>query len=311
MKMSQIVIVAASLLLMNAPQAWGQFDLGKVFKEEIRRGAQQFQGEVRGAVQEWRQGGPPPQILPYPPMPTPRPIVRPHPIITPQPWQPDIGPPVETIICPTPPVTTVIALPTSPSETVSESAEAEVALPQVAAGELVSIDGIAFGEQPGAVYVIVGELILFAELVEWTDTEVSAILPNLPMINTVEADVAVMTSEQNIAEQLTVQLRPADEDAEDVVSEVPTTDETELPLLELGDELVLEGESMGDHPGSASFQIGPATHQATIAKWSASEVKLILPDLPMPEPKVSVLKLFDATGKLISEFDITLVNEVQ
>ena len=124
MKKLTLTSLAISLLWVQLPQsAWGQFDLGNALRNEFHRGAQQIQGElrgaVRGAVQEWRQGGPQHQILPYPPpqnshpivrplpgplprpgiIPQPNPIVTPQPIIRPLPWPPQTTLPVNPPIC--------------------------------------------------------------------------------------------------------------------------------------------------------------------------------------------------------------------
>jgi hypothetical protein len=307
--MLQRVVLVATLLVATAPQAWGQIDLGGFLRNEFRRGAQEIEGEIRGvireATQEWRRPGPP--VLPSP-------IPRQPEIYPPL---PEILPPGEVIITPPAPIVrrVIVAETVEPSkEMETETTDSEEMLPEVAVGQMVSLDGPGFGEEPGAVYLIIGELVLYADLVEWTDEQVAAALPALPMINAVPAVVAVMTAEQVVAQQIGVQLVPAtdDEESEETAGAEEEMDEDmeqQPPVVELGSELDLQGEAMGETPGTVRMTLDTTTYLATIKKWTDSEVSIKLPNLPVREPQAGSLKLFDAQGKQLSELEVIFVNK--
>lgn len=309
MKTLQRVILVVTLLVANVPQAWGQIDLGGILRNEFRRGAQEIEGEIRGvireATQDWRRPGPP--ILPSP--------IPPQPEIYPP--LPEIFPPDEVIIAPPAAVVrrVIVAETAVPSkETETDATDSEEMLPEVAVGQMVSLDGPGFGEEPGAVYLIIGELILYAELVEWTDEQVAAVLPALPMINAVPAVVAVMTAEQVVAQRTDVQLFPAADDEESDETALADEDmdedmEQQLPVVELGSDLDLQGEAMGKTPGTVRMSLGVTIYLATVKNWTDSEVSITLPNLPLTEPQVGSLKLFDAQGKPLSELEVLFVTK--
>lgn len=86
--------------------------------------------------------------------------------------------------------------------------EVPVDLPQVESGQEVTIDGQQFGFQPGSVAVRVGGLVLQAEVTGWSNTEVRAIIPNLPLGDSAEALVAILDASGQIADQLDVIMVP-------------------------------------------------------------------------------------------------------
>jgi len=322
MKTTQIVLVAASLLLINAPQVWGQFDLGNALRGEFRRGAQQIQGEIRGAVQgavqDWRHAGPPQhQILPYPPMPSPRPIVRPQPILRPHPRPPQVVQPVETIICPTPPMSTRIV--THPSQPRSNprppveqrpdpttGTESE-SLPTLMGGQEVAIDGAGFGNQPGSVRIKIGQMILIAETVSWSDTTVDAIIPELPLVEPTEAMIAVIDSKKQVVQQLAIRLAPTPEgganDGQSTGDQERAID-PDLPVVQLGTELELAGTELGDKPGTVQLTIGDSKLNAAIVSWEDSEVTIQLPKLALADATPGSIQLMLADGRPVSDIPV-------
>lgn len=83
-----------------------------------------------------------------------------------------------------------------------------VDLPEVQAGQEVTIDGGQFGFEPGTVAVRVGGLVLQAQVTGWTANEVRAILPTLPLADSAQAQVAVLDASGQIANQLDVVMVP-------------------------------------------------------------------------------------------------------
>ncbi len=319
MKTTQIVAFAASLLLINASQVWGQFDLGNVFRNEIRRGAQQIQGEIRGAVrgasQEWRHSGPQHQILPYPPQPSLQPIVRPQPILRPQPWRPEIGRPVETIICPTPqiPTRTIThrsepqSKPLPPAGRQPQPEAESGPLPRVMGGQEVAIDGEGFGNQTGSVRIKIGQMILIAQTVSWSDTTVDAIIPQLPLVETTEAMIAVINSEKQVVQQLAVLLAPAPEGRStnnDSTSAQGAASEPQLPVVQMGSELDLAGTQLGDKRGSVLLTIGDSKMNASIVSWGDSEVTIRLPKLALADATPGSIQLKLADGQSVSDIPV-------
>ena len=307
MKIVPLAILAVSVVVANQSNAWGQIDLGNILRNEIQRGSQEIQREIRGVIreaqEEWRNPGPPQLVLPYPSPVLPSPIIGP------------IAPikervPAEPVVVPTKPTrpSVVVSSPEEmPGNTNPENAiSPESLLPEVMAGQLVSLDGPGFGDEPGAVYLIIGELVLYAELVEWTDLEVAAVVPTLPMINAVPAVVAVMTTDQEVVQRIDVQLVPLSEDAAE--EDISEGDSSQLPTVELGNELTLEGDDLGVEPGTVRLTLEESTYLANVLTWSSNEVTVKLPSLSITEPQAGVIKLFDSDGRMLSELDVIFEN---
>lgn len=307
MKFVPLVVLAVSVSVADQSNAWGQIDLGNILRNEIQRGSQEIQREIRGVIreaqEEWRNPGPPQRVLPYPSPVLPSPIIGP------------IAPikervPPEAVVVPNKPTrpSVVVSTPRDmPGNTNPENAMSpENLLPEVMAGQLISLDGPGFGDEPGAVYLIIGELVLYAELVEWNDLEVAAVAPTLPMINAVPAVVAVMTADQEVVQRIDVQLVPLSEDtAEEDLSE---GDNSQLPTVELGNELTLEGDDLGIEPGTVRLTLEESTYLANVLKWSSNEVTVKLPSLSITEPQAGAIKLFDSDGRMLSELDVIFEN---
>lgn len=86
--------------------------------------------------------------------------------------------------------------------------EPPVDLPEVQSGQEVTIDGQQFGFQSGRVAVQVGGLTLEAQVTGWSNTQVQAVIPALPLTGSAAATVAVVNVEGQVADQLDVLLVP-------------------------------------------------------------------------------------------------------
>lgn len=345
MKKITLSCLAISLLWLQLPQsAWGQFDLGNAFRNEIHRGAQQIQGElrgaVRGAVREWRQGGPNYQTLPYPPPqhshpiasppghgfhpgvvppgfnPQPNPIVNPQPVIRPQPWPPQSTISVNPPSCATTPqafpMITSTTQSTAPSQTRHQSQpqtqqqrqpQTETRtenLPTVFGGQEVVIDGEGFGDQAGSVRIKIGSMILMAKTTTWSDTTVEAVIPEMPLLEPTEALIAVISSEKEVIQQFAIQLTPAPEET----ASSQQADGSQLPTVQMGTELELTGDKLGSEPGEANLIIGDSQLAASVIKWSDDEVTIRIPDLPLAESMQGTIQLTLADGNPVSEIPV-------
>lgn len=80
---------------------------------------------------------------------------------------------------------------------------------EIPTGQEVTIDGTAFGFQPGRVVVQISGLQLEAQITNWTDQQVRAVMPQLPLASATEVTVVVIGADGNVANQLTAQLVPA------------------------------------------------------------------------------------------------------
>ncbi len=84
-----------------------------------------------------------------------------------------------------------------------------VDLPEVQPGQQVTIDGAQFGHQPGTVTVQIGQLALAAQVISWSNTEVRAVLPALPLSSGTQALVVITGAEGQVADQMNVVMLPA------------------------------------------------------------------------------------------------------
>ena len=92
--------------------------------------------------------------------------------------------------------------PTYPAET------PPVPAVEIPSGQEVTIDGTAFGFQPGRVVVEVGGMQLEAQVTNWTNEQVRAVMPQLPLASATAVTVVVLGADGNVANQLTAQLVP-------------------------------------------------------------------------------------------------------
>lgn len=310
MRISTSILASAMLTSMFflTPVADAQFDLGDVFRGEARQAIRGIERQIRNEI---RNGGgfvqplpspvPRPQPLPYPPMPQPVPqpcpqppvVILPHPpVVSPAPEYPGNG----------------YARPVDPGSggviTTRKPAQPEPQpLPEVELGEVVSIEGSGFGEEPGAVFIKIDQLILTAELLEWTDELVEAQMPVMPMADSVKATVFVMTATEDIAENMEVTLLPVTENAEPMEAEPESIDVASLPQVTSDEDITLEG-SLGSEQGRVELVIGSVRLNATIKQWSDSAATIQLPSINAQEPVAAELIIYDADGQVVEQLQI-------
>lgn len=85
----------------------------------------------------------------------------------------------------------------------------EQPLPEIQTGQEVTIDGAGFGFQPGRVIVQIGGLQLQAQVLDWSNEQVRAAMPNLPLTSATDVTVVVLGADGQVANELTAQLIPA------------------------------------------------------------------------------------------------------
>ena len=95
---------------------------------------------------------------------------------------------------------------TNPGYTVPEPPAPPVDLPELQSGQEVTIDGQQFGFQQGRVAVQIGGLSLEAQVTGWSETQVRAVLPVLPLSSATAAQVVVLGADGQLADQLDVML---------------------------------------------------------------------------------------------------------
>jgi hypothetical protein len=95
---------------------------------------------------------------------------------------------------------------TNPGFTVPEPPKPPVELPELQSGQEVTIDGQQFGFQQGRVAVQIGGLTLEAQVTGWSETQVRALLPVLPLSSATAAQVVVLGADGRLADQLEIML---------------------------------------------------------------------------------------------------------
>lgn len=85
----------------------------------------------------------------------------------------------------------------------------EVALPKVAVGSTLVLDGQVFGEERGVARLRVGGLALPVEVIEWTNTSAKVRLPIVELTSATKADIEVLRADGSVAATTGVELNPA------------------------------------------------------------------------------------------------------
>ncbi len=174
-------------------------------------------------------------------------------------------------------------------------------VPQIEAGQRVTIDGSDFGSQTGRVVVVIGSLQLEARVEDWTSHQVTAILPELPLAGSARAVVQVLTSYGHPADRLTVELVPGRSVPVDGGS--PVSD-TNLPAVVSGQQITLESPNLGQRQGSVQILVSGLTLNADVRKWSETEATAVLPSLSLTENVKATIQLVDANGKVANQIDV-------
>lgn len=255
-------------------------------------------------------GRPCPQPRPQP-LPVPPPATNPHPpIYYPKPPTPHCNirplphPGYETPTCriqtiPHPGYETpTCRIQPVPEPAVDPNPEPAVELPEVEAGQHVTIDGNHFGPDAGAVAVRIGPMVLEADVLEWSNTQTTAVLPTLPLVEATQATVVVLTAAGEIAESLDVALLPST--SEPVVEEV----EPGLPVVAAGQQISLEAADMGTATGRVQLVVAGLTLNADVAAWTEGETTAFLPALKLAEAVPATVQIVSAEGRVVDQIDV-------
>lgn len=81
-------------------------------------------------------------------------------------------------------------------------------LPEFQSGQEVTIDGNQFGFEQGRIIVQMGGLNLEAQVTSWSSLEVRAVLPTLPLADSVPAVVSVVDANGQLADRVDVLIVP-------------------------------------------------------------------------------------------------------
>ena len=291
-----IMIAIFGMTGLFACPARAQFDLGDVFRGEARQFVQGVEREIRGQIQRGhfpRYNPPRYEILPYPPVVQPPRCAQP-PIIT--------GPVVQP--APQPPQQPVVDSQANGARTTRPQ---PAPLPKVELGSVVSIEGQGFGDEPGAVFIKIGQLVLTAELVEWTDELVEAQMPDMPMADRVRASIFVMAATEEIVEQTDVALLPASHRLDpangQTEGDAEQVDLATLPQITSGEEITLEGD-LGPGEGRVELVIGSVRLNASVKQWSDSAATIQLPTIEAQEPVAAELIIYDADGEVVEQLQV-------
>ena len=309
------VILTAAIVASTAGNCFAQFN----FKSALKSVGSQVQRQVTNHVQREVQrhvSTPKYKTLPHPtPKPCPKPIVKPllypipHPQPTPKPCPikvypqpappkcvikpapPHVSPP-KCVIHPTPvtpvrPITPVVPVPTPVTER-----------PQVKSGQQVTIDGRLFGPDPGKVVLQVGGLSLNAQVTAWSSSQVTAVLPQLPIAGSARATVVIKTSYNHVADKLEVNLLPGDTPVS------PTPVANELPKVTPGQTVTLDSANIGTQQGRVQMEISGLTLNATVKSWSATQTTATLPAVSFDTPVKATIKIVTAGGQVADQVEV-------
>lgn len=182
---------------------------------------------------------------------------------------------------------------------VYKPAPAPVELPKVESGQTVTIDGRLFGSRPGRVAVKIGALVMGARVVDWNSTQVTAVLPQLPLAAPAQATVVVLTISGNVADELDVRMLPASTPRPaDPVAE-------QRPVVTAGQTITLEGANLGDAAGQVRISVSGLTLNAQVSSWSNTETTATLPMMSFSEPVSATVQILTASGQVADQIEVT------
>jgi hypothetical protein len=87
-------------------------------------------------------------------------------------------------------------------------AASEPALPSVAVGSTLVLDGQVFGETAGVARLRIGGLSLPIEVLEWTNTSAKIRLPEVDLASPMKAEIEVLRADGSVASTTAVELKP-------------------------------------------------------------------------------------------------------
>ncbi|APZ95802.1 IPT/TIG domain-containing protein [Fuerstiella marisgermanici] len=297
--MKQLIFITTILVGFTGGECFAQFNFDKVMKGVGKQVQREVARKVINHVQPPRNH---PRPLPHPtPKPCPKPQPRPWPQPTPQPHPhpvPHPHPHPVQVVYPKPPRCSIEPTP------VTAPVQPPADVPEIEVGQRVTIDGKSFGSQTGRVVVMIGSLPLEARIVEWTSTEVTAVLPQLPLAETARANVQVITAYGHTADQLTVDLVPGRTQTVDNDRRDPEAPAGDLPVVTVGQQITLEAVGLGQRQGRLQVTVGGLKLSAVVQKWSDTEVTAVLPVIALTEQVKANIQLVDAGGQVATQIDV-------
>ena len=216
-----------------------------------------------------------------------RPVYRPQPVVVHKPYRPVTKPscsikPAPIVHKPAP------IIPPAP-------------LPQIAAGQRVTIDGRLFGHSPGSVVVRIGQMILQAQLAGWSSSQAVAILPELPISGPTPATVVVNTAYGKKAAELDVELLPA---AAPVGGIAQPQQQPQPTVVAPGQAVTLDGANLGTVRGQIQLNISGITLIAQVSTWTNASVTATLPNMQLAQPVEAKLNIVKADGTVADSLDV-------
>lgn len=177
-------------------------------------------------------------------------------------------------------------------------ADRQTELPRVAAGQQITINGTHLGHAPGRIIIKVGHVVLEGRVIAWNNSEVTVVMPTVPLSNSVTATIYVRTAQQQTADKLVVEFLPAP------ASEQLPPQPSELATVSPGQAVTLESVNLGFQPGQIRVLVGGLTLAATIQNWSNSEVVAVLPNIPLTAATNATVQIVRPDGSVADQIDV-------
>lgn len=171
-------------------------------------------------------------------------------------------------------------------------------LPQVASGQQITINGTHLGRAPGRIIIKVGQVILEGRVTGWSNSEVTVVMPTVPLSNSVTATIYVRTAQQQTADTLTVEFLPARR------SYPLPSQQAELTTVGPGQAITLESDNLGSQPGQIRILIGSLTLAASVRNWSSSEVIAVLPNIPVTAATNATVQIVRSDGSIADQIHV-------
>jgi hypothetical protein len=323
-KTQLLMALSIAFLVANANPIYAQFDLGGIIQGEARGVLQRLENEIRGELQNGL-----PQILPYDPnqytpgtgelVPYPQPQHNfPNPAPVPanpgnsypgqsQPGQlqlypnnllhydrvpqPNIGP-----VLPSNPGTAPKPVSTKPTAK---------KLPKVESAGVINMSTREYGSTAGKVYLKIGKLVLNVETLNWTSKRVQAKLPYMPMQNSTEALVLVLSPENRLLDKAEIQLTPSSKPAPDVRATREMSAKPKIPTVSPGQRLNIKGE-LGEAKGSVVLKLEGMSIPAKILDWNSGKVSFDLPAVSVSKEQKGQVVVTRADGTQAKTVDVKL-----
>ena len=81
----------------------------------------------------------------------------------------------------------------------------------------------------------------------------------------------------------------------------------ELPEVESGQQVTIDGKLFGPDPGAVAVKIGDLVLEATVTAWKSTQATAILPELPMAEATQATVVVITAHGHIADSLEVQLL----